>query len=73
MRAMQVQYADVPAAVAKDDQILPEDAHPQWRGTQFMEIGDGMPETAQVFPSGRAPTRLNDLHVRCAGDLGAIA
>ena len=61
MRAVQVQHADAPTAVAEDHEILAQHSHPQWRGGEISRERHRVPEPAQI------------LAARCPGaDLGQL-
>src|SRR5439155_25936379 len=47
MRAVQVQRAEAAAAIAKDDQVLAQDLHPQRRGRKLPDERHRLPEPAQ--------------------------
>ncbi len=71
MRAVQVQHADAPAAIAKDHEVLAEDAHAQRRAGELAGEGHRLPEPAQVLAARRAGTDLGQLRIG-RGDGAAV-
>ena len=60
MRAVQVEHADMPAAIAEDHEVLAEDAHAQRRLAELAREGHRLPEPAQVLAHGvPGPTRVS--------------
>src|SRR5262249_7914085 len=62
-RAVQMQHADAPPAVAKDHEILAQDPHPQGRRREIAREGDGLPEAAQILAARRAGADLGHLGI----------
>jgi hypothetical protein len=63
MRAVQVEHADAPAAIAEDHEILAEDAHAARRSVQVAREGHRLPEAPQVFAPRSAWTDLGELGI----------
>src|SRR5207245_3863422 len=64
MRAVQVQHADAPAAVAEDDQILAQNPRPQGRRREIARERHGLPEPAQVLAARGARSDFGQLGIR---------
>src|SRR4029077_6736587 len=64
MRAVQVQHADAPAAIAEHHQVLAEDSGSQRRQRELARERDGLPEAAQILAARRARTDLGQLGIR---------
>jgi hypothetical protein len=64
MRAVQVQYADAPAAIAEDHQILAQEPHSQRRLREIARERDGLPEAAQILTARRARSYFGQLGIR---------
>ena len=63
MRAVQVEHADAPAAIAEDHEIFAQDAHAARRAVQIAREGHRLPEAPQVLAAGRAGTDLGELGI----------
>jgi hypothetical protein len=63
VRAVQMEHADAPAAIAEDHEIFAEDAHAARRSIQIAREGDRLPEAPQVFAAGGAGTDLGQLRI----------
>ena len=63
MRAVQVQHADAPAAVAEDHQVFTEDPDPQRRRCEIARERDRLPEAAEIFTARRSGTDLGQLGI----------
>jgi len=72
VRAMQVQDADPPAAVTEHDEVLTEDAHPEWP-LEVSHERHRLPEPAQVLAARRAGPDLSQLGVRWRNGSAPIA
>ena len=52
MRAVQVEHADAPAAIAKDHEVLAEDAHAQRRPSRSRAKATGCQKRRRYSPPG---------------------
>src|SRR5262249_4182808 len=73
MRAVQVQHADAAAAIAKDHEILTQNAHSQRRRHEIARERDRLPEAAQILAARRSGTDLGQLGIRRRNLAAAIA
>src|SRR5580765_2429848 len=73
MRAVQVQHADTPAAIAEHHQVLAEDSGSQRRRRELARECDGLPEAAQILATRRARTDLGQLGIRRGNVAAAVA
>ena len=63
MRAVQMEHADPPAAIAEDHEVLAEDADAQRRLAELAREGHRLPEAAQIFAARRARAHLRQLGI----------
>src|ERR1700690_4033786 len=68
-----MQHADGAAAIAEHDELFAEDARAERPLLDLAQIGDRLPEPAQILAARRATGRLRDLAVGHAVEFGPIA
>ena len=73
VRAVAVQQADGPAALAEQDQVLAQHADQFRQVADLGGEGDRMPEAAQVFAAGRPGRHMGHLDVLAPGACVQIA
>src|SRR5215471_2473507 len=68
---MKLQEPDGPLEIAEHDELLTQDFHPDWKIAKLIGETNGLPETPEVFSTGRPGTCVRELRV-FLGDIAVV-